>query len=309
MKSMKKKIGAIDVGTNTFHLLIVNWNTETHQFEEVIRKRFFVKLGAKNIYHIEAEAYTRGINAMIYFAKLLQEYQVEEVKAYGTSAIRNADNADQFIIDVESQSGILIQKISGSKEAELILKGTKLSFPFDNQPVLIMDIGGGSVEFIIANKNEIFFAHSFKVGVAILKKNFHQNEPIATKQVVELKQYLKDNLHPLLDKISEFKPNLLIGASGTFDVLAAVLSSNKISTSASTLDTGQLKSFVDKIISKTLVERKMLEEIPGTRADFIVVGLLLIDFVWNLVDYKNLVVTKYSMKEGILQEMMALPNQ
>ena len=306
---MIKKIGAIDVGTNTFHLLIVTWNTDTHQFEELIRKRFFVKLGAKNLYHLSAEAYKRGIHAMVAFAKLLQKHQVEEVVAYGTSAIRNADNADQFILDVLSLTGINIQKISGEKEAQLILKGAMLSFPFDDQPVLIMDVGGGSVEFIIANKDRMHFAQSFKVGVAVLKKLFHQNEPIKIEQVEQLNQYLSDTLHPLLEKIKELKPNLLVGASGTFDVLETALSNNKISTTASTLDTNQLKAFIDQIITKTLAERKLLDVIPDSRADFIVVGLLLIDFVWGLAEFKNLVVTKYSMKEGILQEMIELPNQ
>jgi len=157
---MIKKIGAIDAGTNTFHFLIVSWDTQTHQFEEIIRKRFFVKLGAKDLYRIDDEAYSRGLNAMRDFAKLLQKHHVEEVKACGTSAIRNADNADQFIIDVASQTGINIQKISGDKEAELILKGTKLSIPFDDQPVLIMDVGGGSVEFIIADRNKMHYAQS-----------------------------------------------------------------------------------------------------------------------------------------------------
>ena len=306
---MIKKIGAIDVGTNTFHLLIVKWDTQIHQFEEVIRKRFFVKLGAKDLYHIDAKAYDRGLNAMIDFAKLLKEHQVEEVKAYGTSAIRNADNADQFILDIKSKTGIAIQKISGDKEAELILKGTKLSIPLDKQPILIMDVGGGSVEFIIANKDEMYYAQSFKVGVAVLKKLFHQSEPIETQQTTQLKQYLNDILHPLLNKINELKPNLLVGASGTFDVLAAALPNNKISNSACLLDTNQIGAFINNIQSKTMVERKLLEVIPDSRADFIVVGLLLIDFVWNLAEFKDLVVTKYSMKEGILQEMMELPNQ
>jgi exopolyphosphatase/guanosine-5'-triphosphate,3'-diphosphate pyrophosphatase len=305
---MIKKIGAIDVGTNTFHLLIVNWNTESHQFEEIIRKRFFVKLGATNLYSIDKEAFNRGINAMINFKKILLEHNVNEVKAYGTSAIRNADNANQFILDVKNKTGINIQKISGDKEAELILKGTKLSIIFDAQPVLIMDIGGGSVEFIIANKDELFYAKSFKVGVAVLKKLFHQSEPIDSQQIKKLKQYLKTELQSLMDKIHELKPDCLIGASGTFDVLAAALPNEKISSSAHILDTRTLPSFIENITSKTLAERKVLDTIPESRADFIGVGLLLIDFVWNLADFKKLVVTKYSMKEGILQEMMETAN-
>ena len=306
---MIKKIGAIDVGTNTFHLLIASWNSETNQFEEEIRKRFFVKLGAKNICHIEPDAYTRGLNAMVDFAKLLQEYQVEEVKAYGTSAIRNADNADQFILEVKSKTGIQIQKISGDKEADLILKGTKLSIPFDDQPVLIMDVGGGSVEFIIANKNELFFAQSYKVGVAILKNIFHQQEPISTTQLEKLNLYLGKNLHSLIRKVNELKPNLLVGASGTFDVLEAALAGTGLSPSANKLDTSHLNLFIDKVISKTLEERKLLDDIPESRADFIVVGLLIIDFIWRLTDYKDLVVSKYSMKEGILQEIIERQNQ
>jgi len=301
---MSSNIAAIDIGTNTFHLLIVKPDNKEKKFRELIRKRFFVKLGAKNLFHIDADAYQRGIKAMDEFALLIEKYKVNKVLAYGTSAIRNADNAAQFIKDIFSRTKILIEKISGDKEAELIFKGIKLSYSFGESPDLIMDIGGGSVEFIIADQNKMLYAKSFKIGVTLLKNLFHNNEPIKLDQIKELKLHLQESLQDFIRKIIEYQPKNLIGASGTFDVLENLLPKQNISDSANLIDTENLKSLIDKIISKTLEERKLMKDIPLSRVDLIVVAVLLIEFVWGLLDFQNMVVTKYSMKEGMILEIM-----
>ncbi len=299
---MSSKVAAIDIGTNTFHLLIVEWDGIEKKFNELIRKRFFVKLGAKNLFNIDAEAYQRGLIAMEEFALLIEKHQIKKVIAYGTSAIRNAENASQFIKDVHSRTKILIEKISGDKEAELIFKGIKLSYPFREVPDLIMDIGGGSVEFIIADQNKMHYAQSFKIGVTLLKNQFHTNEPISLIQINELKLHLQKSLQVLINKLIEFKPKNLIGASGTFDVLENLLPKEKLSDSANIIKTENLKSLIDNIVTKTLAERKQMKDIPLSRVDLIVVAFLLIEFIWGLQDFKHMVVTKYSMKEGMIQE-------
>ncbi len=299
---MSSKVAAIDIGTNTFHLLIVEWDGIEKKFNELIRKRFFVKLGAKNLFNIDAEAYQRGLIAMEEFALLIEKHQIKKVIAYGTSAIRNAENASQFIKDVHSRTKILIEKISGDKEAELIFKGIKLSYPFREAPDLIMDIGGGSVEFIIADQNKMHYAQSFKIGVTLLKNQFHTNEPISLIQINELKLHLQKSLQVLINKLIEFKPKNIIGASGTFDVLENLLPKEKLSDSANIIKTENLKSLIDNIVTKTLAERKQMKDIPLSRVDLIVVAVLLIEFIWGLQDFKHMVVTKYSMKEGMIQE-------
>ncbi len=301
---MTKRLGVIDIGTNTFHLLIVNWNAKNSKFETLVRKRFFVKLGADRLDHITTVAYQNGLNAMASFKEIIQKHNCHQVRAFGTSVIRNADNAIQFCNDVKQKTGIEIQEISGDKEASLILKGVQLSYPFTTRPCLIMDIGGGSVEFIIANKEKMFYAESFKIGVAVLRNLFHQSEPISHHQIFALKNHLAEKLTPLFRQLKIHSPQVLIGASGTFDVLENVLPTQQISPSATQLEVDKMSVFVNKVISKNLQEREMLSEIPNSRIDLIVVALILVEYIWDTKYFDQLAVTSYTMKEGMIYEMI-----
>jgi len=167
-----------------------------------------------------------------------------------------------------------------------------------------MDIGGGSVEFIIADQHKMHYAASFKIGVAVLRNLFHKNEPILASEILDLKKYLKNKLHPLFDQMEKHNPGVLIGASGTFDVLESVLPKKELSPSCNLLNTDMLHTFIQKVVSKNLAERKLLKEVPNSRIDLIVVALFLIEFIWDSHKFDQLAVTSYTMKEGMLQEMM-----
>jgi len=301
---MAKRLGVIDIGTNTFHLLVVDWNQQTTKFETVIRKRIFVKLGAKNLAHISLDAYQRGIKALATFKEILQANNCTQYIAFGTAAIRNASNADQFITEVNDKLSIKIQKISGDKEAHLIYQGIKLSYPFDDQPCLIMDIGGGSVEFIIANNHQVFYAESFLVGAAVLRNQFHQTEPISKQEIRALHLHLDTHLATLKEQLQKHNPHSLIGASGTFDILQNEFSTKELTPTSSALDTDNLTAFFKDIASKNLEQRLATKEIPTTRADLIVVALLLIEHILQMHHFDQVVVTQYAMKEGMLREMM-----
>ena len=301
---MNKRLGVIDIGTNTFHLLIATWDTENQSFTPLVRKRVFVKLGTANIGFIDDAAYQRGLETLKVFKKIIDENNCLHCIAFGTSAIRNASNASTFCSEVKQKIGIDIVRISGQREADLIYKGIKLSFPFNEKPSMIMDIGGGSVEFIIANAEQVFYAKSFKIGVGVLAQKFHTKDPISTDNISALQAYLETTLEPLFNKLDAFSPDTFIGASGTFDVLENIFPRTPLSPTANAIDTSDLDIFSKKVIAKNLSEREKITGIPHTRADLIVVALILINFVLSKHNFNRLVVSKYSMKEGILDEMM-----
>jgi len=124
---MSTQLGVIDIGTNTFHLIIVNWDQNSAQFETIVPKRYFVKLGAERLDHITEKSYNDGLKAMLAFKEIIQKHNCKHIRAFGTSVIRNADNAAQFCADVKNKTGIEINKISGNVEAELIFKGVRIS--------------------------------------------------------------------------------------------------------------------------------------------------------------------------------------
>lgn len=302
MKTHTKK-AVIDLGTNTFHLLIVEPDGVGH-FKEIYRKRIFVQLAEDSITHIGKSAFERGLNALREYKMVLDEYGIEEVKAFGTAALRRASNSAEFRATILQETGIEIQVIAGNEEARLITEGVRLAVPVDEKPVLIMDIGGGSVEFIIANDREVFWAQSFPVGVAVLYNDFHKSEPISEKEIKEVRQFLEHQLSPLKEALLQHPVAALVGASGTFDVLEAMLVKVKDSPLHACIEAKDFYPIYDRIVSVSLDERLKINKLPTQRAELIVVALILIHYVLGEINIEKIIVSMYAMKEGMLSELI-----
>ncbi|MFK7774064.1 MAG: exopolyphosphatase [Saprospiraceae bacterium] len=296
------RYGVIDLGTNTFHLLIVDVN-EKGESTELFRERIFVKLAEDGIGKIGEKAYLRGLQALSHFQEILLEYQVKNLNAFGTAALRTAINGNEFIADAQSKSGISIQLITGAEEARLIHVGVTQAVELGDEKGLIMDIGGGSVEFIIADKNQVFWAKSFPIGVAVLYNNFHHEEPISNEEIETLSLHLEQTLQPLFEILKNHKATCLVGASGTFDVLEKVLPNAQKTTLSATINVENFHPVYQKILAMNMEERRAEDSIPLTRADMIVVALILINFIIKKVEIEKILVSAYAMKEGILWEM------
>ncbi|MFN7120286.1 MAG: phosphatase [Saprospiraceae bacterium] len=298
-----KKYGVIDLGTNTFHLLIVAATSEGN-FQEIYRKQYFVKLAEEGIDTIGAAPFARALEVMHWFKQTLDEQQVSDLRAFGTAALRTASNGAAFIEQVRAETGIDVQLISGDREAALIHKGVLQAVPFAAERWLIMDIGGGSVEFIIADKDQVYWAQSFPIGVAVLFKNFHHSDPIAPEEIAATRRFLQAQLQPLQAALQRYPTHTLVGASGTFDVLENILVSNKTHPHHSFLDARAFPAFYDAVVHLTLQERLEMEGMPAIRADMIVVALILVDVVMQLAAIEQIVISAFAMKEGMLYEMM-----
>ncbi len=302
MLNNNNRYGVIDLGTNTFHLLIIE-KSSTAISKEITRERIFIKLASEGIETIGAAPFQRGLKAMIRFSEILKEYQVSKIKAIGTAALRTASNGEEFVQLIFKKTGIQIELIDGTEEARLIYQGVKEAFPIGEEKVLIMDIGGGSVEFIIANQSGIKWSQSFPIGVAVLFKNFHKNDPISSNEIQAINTHLTQILAPLFNALKNHSVNKLIGASGTFDVIELFLSEKDTSGLFATVPVDRYAKFSKKIIHTSIAERLALQRLPDSRADLIVVALVLIDFIIDAVDIHSIVTSAYAMKEGILAEM------
>lgn len=300
---MTEKYAVIDLGTNTFHLLVAE-KTVDLSFKELHRQRFFVKLAEEGIETIGDAPLARGFHALKTFRAILDELGVKKVKAIGTAALRTATNGPSFIQEVNQKYDIQIELIDGNREAELIYKGVRQAVPFQEKNYLIMDIGGGSVEFIIANKDEVFWAQSFPIGVAVLFKKFHQSEPIAAQEVVDLQAFLNDFLTPLYLALEEFKANTLVGASGTFDVLEYILAKDQQLDNHAFVQVADFEPLYQLLLKTTKDERFAMQSIPDTRADMIVVAVILIDFILRNANIEEIIVSNFALKEGILSELI-----
>jgi exopolyphosphatase/guanosine-5'-triphosphate,3'-diphosphate pyrophosphatase len=309
-ESSVMKIAVIDLGTNTFNLLIVEKDGKGG-FRKTYSNRIPVKLGegAINKGYIEEIPYNRGISALQHYTGIIKEKKVDQVYAYATSAIRTAANGKEFVKNAMEKTGIKVEIIDGNREAELIYFGNREAVKMNEELSLIMDIGGGSTEFIIANKQKIFWKHSFLLGAARLLEKIRPSDPITPKEINQLNAYLKQELVSLFDAVKEFKPVELIGSSGAFDSIVDMMA-GEYETEALCdhkteydIDLSGYYPLSQKIIQTTLKERYFIKGLIEMRVDMIVISCLFVNFILEEFNLKRLRVSTYSLKEGVLYSL------
>jgi exopolyphosphatase/guanosine-5'-triphosphate,3'-diphosphate pyrophosphatase len=296
-------LAVIDCGTNTFHLLIAEPQADG-SFINVYRERRFIKLAEEGISRIGAAAYQRALDTLIDYAAIIKDYGVVAKRVSGTAAMRTASNGPALRAEVEAKTGLQIDIIPGKEEAQLIYRGVQQAIGAQNNRWMVMDIGGGSVEFIIVDEQGVRWFESFPVGVAVLYKQLHQTEPISDEDIALTRLFLSAQLVPLQLALARYPTHHLVGAAGTFDVIANVLGTSQPTPFCYEVDLAGFKQLYERVLSATLEERHAMADIPDERADMIVVALILVQLILDLADIKQLTVSNFSMKEGMLAQMM-----
>ncbi|MDX1627601.1 MAG: Ppx/GppA phosphatase family protein [Fulvivirga sp.] len=306
---MTSRIAIIDCGTNTFHLLI--GEKKEGQFSILFKEKLPVKIGEGGISKgiITPEAEKRAIQTLTNYKEIATQYGVNEIFAFATSAFRNARNSDDIVRKVREKTGIKIKVISGESEAELIFEGIKSAIALDKEPVLVMDIGGGSVEFIIGNDQSIFWSRSYEIGAQRLLDRFHDTEPISKNSLQLLEEYLGTQLDELIKQLKKHQAKTLIGSSGTFDTLSDIYCQKYgIEKSENAVEVPfTLNAFEEihhKIINSSREERLHIPGMLAMRVDMIVVASALIDFILNNHAFNQIRVSTYAMKEGIMSRII-----
>lgn len=296
------RIAVIDLGTNTFHLLIVERANEV-PFRQVFRQQVYAKLGIGGVEFIIPESFERGLVTLAAFQEAIATHGAESVQAFGTAALRTASNAPAFMEQALRRTGIPITLISGEEEARLIYRGVSWAVPIEgDEPVLIMDIGGGSVEFIIANGSGPLWYQSFPVGVAVLYRGFHHSDPIIDTEIKAVVSFLEQQLQPLLAALQRHPVSRLIGAAGAFDVVEGMtLPEMPVATNAE-IPLERFPEVYRRIIAASLAERLDMPGLPHPRADMIVVAFILIDFVMRRAGIQRMTISHFSLKEGMIRE-------
>ena len=303
---MDARVAVLDLGTNTFHLLIANIVNRKPQI--IYSDTIAVKLGEGGISEgmISQEAFSRGISALSEFKKQIVYHQVGEIKCAATSAIRGASNGTDFIAKVRSETGIEIELINGDQEASLIYQGVNAAMNID-QNTLIIDIGGGSVEFIICDTDKILWKKSYPVGAARLMYQFHHSDPISTDELTYLITYLDNNLHDLKRQLAIYNPLVMIGSAGAFETFAALQEPEFEATfdkPGFNFAQEKLSIIINEIVKSTHLERSNMPQIIPVRVDMIVVAAILTNYILEMSGIKIIKLSAYSLKEGILFGML-----
>lgn len=308
---MLMKIAVIDLGTNTFNLLIAEVNSINH-YRILYSTKAAVQLGKGGITKkiITPDAIDRGVATIGSYLQRISTYNVDKVYAYATSAVRSAKNGNEFTDRIKNEFNLDINVISGEKEAELTYYGVKLGVNLKEEISLIMDIGGGSTEFIICNKYQIFWKKSFEVGAARVLEAFQPSDPITPQEVKNIEAYFNQELEELFQAIDQYKATTLIGSSGSFDTFAEVIAHKFYEPSIVegiteySFNMADYYNIHEQLINTTREERLNTKGLLPMRVDMIVIASIFTNFILTKGGFSNMRLSAYSLKEGVLNEVI-----
>jgi len=303
------RFAVIDLGTNTFHLLIAESGGDT--FEILYKTNIPVKLGEGRINEniIVPAAFERGIEALKNFRKTIDSYQVDKIRATATSAVRSAENGNDFVSKAKEHANIEIEIITGDEEAASIYQGVKLSGAIKNL-ALIMDIGGGSVEFILCDTEKLIWKASYNIGAARLMQQFFKSDPISDNEKNAIVNHIQNQLSNLFEICAKYQPKTLIGSAGAFETFAElIIQKNNLPVSIALCKTYEF-NYEDyiattlKLINATHLERASMPGMIPLRVDMSVIAALITNYIMGRLQINKLILSTYDLKMGVLAGLL-----
>jgi exopolyphosphatase/guanosine-5'-triphosphate,3'-diphosphate pyrophosphatase len=248
------------------------------------------------------------LDALLVHKSALDNLECDQTFAFATSALREASNGVDFIAKAKSLFGLDIELISGDREAELICEGVRSSMELGDEPVCIMDIGGGSTEFVVANAHEIFWKKSYLLGVSRLTDRIQPADRIETSQLRELEGILHEELSDLKQALSLHKVDRLVGSSGSFDTLRAMHFRDALGDAMPELHADiplqAFQSMHQWLLKSSLSDRVKHPAIPSIRAQYMPLAAHLVYFILGFHSFTKLTHSAYSLKEGAIQSII-----
>ncbi|MBW4576516.1 MAG: Ppx/GppA family phosphatase [Aphanothece sp. CMT-3BRIN-NPC111] len=308
-------IAAIDIGTNSIHMVVVRIQPELPAFTIIDREKDTVRLGdrCKESGRLKPEAMERAIAALRRCQEVATCLNAEQIIAVATSAVREAPNGREFLKQIESDLGLFVNLISGQEEARRIYLGVLSGMEFNNQPHIIIDIGGGSTELILGDSNEPRTLSSTKVGAVRLSAEFVTTDPISNAEFTFLQAYVRGQIERSVEELQahlqpEESPRL-VGTSGTIETLATIHAREKLGVVPSPLTGYQislkdLKELVNRLRKLSYSERAVIPGMSDRRSEIIVAGAVILQEVMTLLGMESVTMCERSLREGVIVDWM-----
>jgi len=303
----KPRLAAIDIGTNSFHLILGEADTNTGKFNILGRERELVRLGSgsTDMKYLQEDAMLRGIEVLKRF-KGLADSAGAKVRAIATSAVREAINQNEFIRRAREATGIRVEIASGIEEARFIYLGVLQALPVFNKRVLLIDIGGGSTEFLIGFQREIIYDISLKLGAIRQTQRFFSDKELDSKSIKTFRKHIAGYMAPVTRECKKYNYELAVGSSGTISNIANIININRggeagVKLNNFTFTSKELFETVDMIIdAKTVKQREKIPGMDADRADIIAAGALILEQIFKELKIKEMTYSEYALREGIL---------
>jgi exopolyphosphatase / guanosine-5'-triphosphate,3'-diphosphate pyrophosphatase len=312
---MEQYFAVLDIGTNSFHLLIARANKDG-SFEPVVKEREILRIGVKtdenDSSHIITDDDIEKVVAIITrYQQLCAPYKCT-LKAVATSAVREARNNEDFRQKIKERTGVIIEIIDGQTEARLIYKGIDNSLKIKDKKIICIDIGGGSTEITIGENGNVLFSDSLKLGAVRLSSQFFPEFELTEKSISECRKYIRLLFNSIKTKVDNIGFDISVASSGSAHSAYSLISSAAGFPLTEIPDNVKFsKKEFCSVMEVVLSKRKCSERltIPGIdpkRADILPAGFLILDEFFNLFDIKEAIVSIAALKEGVIAEQIIL---
>jgi exopolyphosphatase/guanosine-5'-triphosphate,3'-diphosphate pyrophosphatase len=297
----------IDLGTNTCNLLIAE--SSSSEYNILHQSKQLVRLGDGKISEdeISIEATQRTIDAFQQHKQIIDRFQPAIIRAVATSAVRTAANKIGFLESLAESSGWLVKVIPGEKEAELIFKGVMLAFRELQKPSLILDIGGGSNELIIAKGTSAIWKESQPTGMARLINQFRLSNPISKEEFITLQNHFLNYHKAAIENCRTENVQTLIGCSGAFDTIADMIDQVNPGEKSRRTQEITIDSFYNvyhTLLKSTREDRMAMKGMDFVRVDLIVPAVILIEYLISQTGISEIVQTDFALREGVFYDLM-----
>ncbi len=301
------RLAAIDVGSNSLHMIVAQIGVDG-AVSTLWRAKEMVGLGRMSFpsHRLSRDAMEQAILALRRFQVEAYNRHCEKIIAVATSAVREATNGGDFIERARRELGMNIRVVSARDEARLIYLGVRHATDLKHGPHFIIDIGGGSVEFIVADETKPLMLESRKLGASRMTAQYVKSDPIDVGDLEKLLKHYDAELTPIVAAVREHAPKNALGTSGTIENLAAMCGSEfGPQGEPAILEADKLSRLVGKLIESRAKDREKLTGLDEQRRDQIISGALLVNELMRRLDLKKITLCRSALREGILVEYIA----
>jgi exopolyphosphatase/guanosine-5'-triphosphate,3'-diphosphate pyrophosphatase len=304
------RIAAIDIGTNSIHMVVVQ-ATPGGAFEVVDREREVVQVGRGSFTHkrLEPEAIRRTVEALSRFVQLARREQVDHILCTATAAVREARNGGEFLAAARRACGIAPRVIPSQVEGRLIYLAVRRALQLDERPALLVDIGGGSMQIVVGNRERLMLATGVPLGVLRLREVVPTSDPPTRRDLARLRRLARKLSRSALEEVNEFRPRRVYGSSGSIHALARVAHWEERGEeiehiNGHVLRLDSLRRLTRRLARMTERERQSLRGLDAKRAEIILQGAVVLEHVLEAVGGEEIVVSDFGVREGLVSDYL-----
>lgn len=297
------RIAAIDLGSNSLHMVVVQVNADL-SFEVIDREKEMVRLGAGGLDGgtLTEQAMAAALDVLSRYKRLADSHGVDEIIAAATSATREAENGGEFLDRVAHLTGIRVNVISGIDEARLVHLAAAYATDMGRRRAVVIDIGGGSVEITLGTAARVIHAKSFKIGVLRLAERYVKSDPISRGDTRKLERKILRETGGYLNDLAKRGFDRVIGTSGTILSLGALASNAPEADELRNrrVNAKAITRVRERLTSLDLQHRLKLPGLDPKRADIAVPGSILLDTLLERLGAKELTLSDFALREGLV---------